>query len=123
EFSFVKNVVYQQAGIVLQPGKEYLVETRLSTLAKESGLADVSQYVAALISRPCHVRLKAVVDALTTHETSWFRDSFPFQALTESVLPSIVAALPSGRPVRIWSAACSTGQEPYSLSMLLGEEL
>jgi chemotaxis protein methyltransferase CheR len=64
-----------------------------------------------------------VVDALTTNETSWYRDSTPFEVFRTTVLPDLVQNRPATQPIRIWSAACSTGQEPYTLSMILGESL
>jgi chemotaxis protein methyltransferase CheR len=123
EFDFVRQLVYREAAIVLQPGKEYLVETRLTPLAREAGAADVNAYISALIRRPDTTQQAKVVDALTTNETSWFRDGSPFEALTSTVLPELQSGLAAHQPIRIWSAACSTGQEPYTLSMLLGEKL
>jgi chemotaxis protein methyltransferase CheR len=116
DFQFVTGLVRQRSAIDLQPGKEYLVESRLSPLARKIGEQDVPGLVTRL--RRGDVALSdAVVDALTTNETSWFRDTFPFRAFSETIVPELVAG--GSRNLTIWSAACSSGQEAYSLSMLL----
>lgn len=107
--------------MLYDPGKEYLVEARLLPLAREAGCVDVDAYVVKL-QTDLGERAK-VLDALTINETSWFRDNAPYQAFTEVMLPAIVAARQHVRHVSIWSAACSSGQEAYSLAMLLDEHL
>ena len=115
DFTFVTQMVRQRSSIDLQPGKEYLVESRLAPVARSVGESDVAALVSRL--RRGDERLSdAVVDALTTNETSWFRDWHPFQAFTQHLLPEITR---TGRGLTIWSAACSSGQEAYSLAMLL----
>ncbi|HEX8630728.1 MAG TPA: CheR family methyltransferase, partial [Catenuloplanes sp.] len=106
-----------------ETGKEYLVQARLLPLARQAGLPTVSAFVS-------HVRQRAqpdlhakIVDALTTNETSWFRDAEPFQALAHHVLPELLVSRAAERTVRVWSAACSSGQEPYSIAMILDETL
>jgi chemotaxis protein methyltransferase CheR len=123
EFDFVRRLVYRESAIALEPGKEYLVEARLAPLARESGLSSVSAYIAHLMQRPNKSAQDQVVDALTTNETSWFRDGSPFEVMTSTVLPQLLADTPAGQPLRIWSAACSYGQEPYTLSMHLGDRV
>jgi chemotaxis protein methyltransferase CheR len=123
EFDFVRRLVYRESAIVLVPGKEYLVEARLTPLAREAGVTGVGPFVAKLMHSPDRATEARVVDALTTNETSWFRDGAPFEVFRSTVLPEVLADKPAGQPVRIWSAACSTGQEPYTLSMILGEQL
>jgi chemotaxis protein methyltransferase CheR len=115
-FAFVRELVRAESAIMLEPGKEYLVESRLVPLAREGGHRDVDAYVAELSARRNPAALRQVVEALTTNETSWFRDSDPFTALRESVFPAL-AATRSQRALRIWAAACSSGQEPYSILM------
>ena len=115
-FAFVQQLVRNESAIVLDAGKEYLVESRLLPLAREAGAASVDEYVAELVRRRSPLALKQVVEALTTNETSWFRDSEPFVALRTTVLPTLAAAR-GGRRLRIWCAACSTGQEPYSVAV------
>ena len=114
-FEYVADLVRRRSGIVLEPGKEYLVEGRLLPLARAAAAADVDAYLRALRTAPRHDHLESVVAALTTNETSWFRDAEPFRALVERVVPE------RGPALRIWSAACSTGQEPYSIAMTLAD--
>jgi chemotaxis protein methyltransferase CheR len=123
EFDFVRRLVYRESAIVLTPGKEYLVEARLTPLARAAGVNGVSAYIGTLMRSPDRTAEARVVDALTTNETSWFRDGAPFEVFKSTVLPSLLAERPAGQPLRIWSAACSTGQEPYTLSMILGDTL
>ncbi|NCT91072.1 protein-glutamate O-methyltransferase CheR [Cellulomonas sp. APG4] len=125
-FAFVADLVRRRSAIQLEVGKEYLVESRLMPLARAKG-QDVDAYVAALRTAG-PAALEVVVEALTTNETSWFRDVQPFHALVQHVLPEVLAG-PTGvvtpglpqRGLRIWSAACSSGQEPYSIAMSLAD--
>lgn len=117
DFSFVTQIVRQRSSIDLQPGKEYLVESRLAPIARSLGEKDVGGLVARL-RKGDNALSDAVVDALTTNETSWFRDTHPFDAFTGHLLPDIVKTSMT-RQLTIWSAACSSGQEAYSLAMLL----
>ena len=120
-FTFVATLVRQRSAIQLEPGKEYLVESRLLPLARQAGAAGVDEYVRGLRTQPRPLEYERVVEALTTNETSWFRDATPFQALTRHVVPELALAHPGLRSLRVWSAACSTGQEPYSIAMALAE--
>lgn len=115
-FRFVRELVRAESAIVLEPGKEYLVESRLVPLARQAGHKDVDSYVAALSTRRTPAALMQIVEALTTNETSWFRDHDPFTALRQSIFPDLARNRP-GRELRIWAAACSSGQEPYSILM------
>ena len=123
EFAFVSQLVRKEASIVLAPGKEYLVEARLIPVARAVGSPSVNEFLAELQRRPDPANQRRIVDALTTNETSWFRDREPFSALTEVVLPELVKARGSNRKVRLWSAASSSGQEAYSLAITLQENL
>ncbi len=116
DFALVTQIVRQRSAIDLQPGKEYLVESRLAPVARSVGEPDVAGVVARL-RRGDPALTDLVVDALTTNETSWFRDAHPFQAVAQHMLPEL--ARQGARSVTIWSAACSSGQEAYSLAMLL----
>jgi chemotaxis protein methyltransferase CheR len=116
DFAFVSQLLRQRSAIALQPGKEYLVESRLAPLARSVGERDVAGVVARLRQGDVAVA-DLVVDALTTNETSWFRDSHPFDAVTRHLLPELVRE--GARTITIWSAACSSGQEAYSLAMVL----
>ncbi|MEW7864242.1 CheR family methyltransferase [Aeromonas diversa] len=108
-----------QSGIVLGDNKQYLVKSRLSPLLSQHGAASLDE----LITRSMNIRERdlkmAVVDAMTTNETLWFRDTYPFQLLTEKLFPELGK---SGRVVKIWSAASSSGQEPYSIAMTAIEQ-
>jgi chemotaxis protein methyltransferase CheR len=118
-FSYVSELVRAEAAIVVGPGKEYLVESRLLPLARELGLGDAQALVAKVRLRPDAGLKRRIVEAMTTNETSFFRDRDPFRALTQVMLPTLRRNRASGasRRLTIWSAACSTGQEPYSIAM------
>jgi chemotaxis protein methyltransferase CheR len=123
DFSFVSALVRREAAIVLAPGKEYLVEARLIPVARQVGAASVAEFLADMQRRPNPANQRRIIDALTTNETSWFRDREPFTALTEVVLPALVRARGTNRKIRVWSAASSSGQEAYSLAITLQENL
>jgi chemotaxis protein methyltransferase CheR len=118
DFTFVTQMVRQRSSIDLKPGKEYLVESRLAPIARSLG-ADLGGLVSRLRHGDEPLR-ESVVDALTTNETSFFRDARPFDTFVEHLLPEVVTDA-RGHQVTIWSAACSSGQEAYSLAMLLLE--
>lgn len=121
-FAFVADLVRRRSAIQLAEGKEYLVESRLLPLAREASL-DVDAYVDGLRRRADPGEATRVVEAMTTNETSWFRDGLPYVALRESELPRLVEARRSSGRLSVWSAACSTGQEPYSLAMTMADVL
>lgn len=120
DFDYIAQLIHQQAAIVLEPGKEYLAESRLEPVARDHGLASIAELVQRLRTGSVDLR-EAVVDAMTTNETSFFRDSHPFNALREEILPQLIEARRVARTLTIWCAASSSGQEPYSLAMLLRE--
>jgi chemotaxis protein methyltransferase CheR len=122
-FDWVRDLVRRESAIVLQPGKEYLVEARLLPIARQMGLPDVGKLVETVRLRPTPDDTRRIVEALTTNETSWFRDGDPFTALTSTVLPALLAARGPVDRLQIWSAACSSGQEPYTIAMLLEDAL
>jgi chemotaxis protein methyltransferase CheR len=121
DFNYISQLAREQAAIVLEPGKEYLVETRLGALALKEGFASLGEFIQALRVAKLNGQHHKVVDALTTNETFFFRDFHPFEALRRSILPPILEQRAGLRRLSIWSAACSTGQEPYTLAMLLLE--
>jgi len=123
EFQWVADLIKRESSIIIGAGKEYLVLARLLPLAREAGEANVGDYLAKIRKSVDRAAIQAIVDALTTNETSWFRDQVPFQALTETVLPQLLTARASQRHLRIWSAACSSGQETYSLAITVQEFL
>jgi chemotaxis protein methyltransferase CheR len=118
DFDLIRGLVRQQSAIVLEQDKHYLIETRLQMLAKSDGLPGVEALMAEVRAGKRHAR---VVEAMTTNETSFFRDLLPFEAFRKLVLPELTAKRAAERRLRIWCAACSTGQEPYSVAMLLRE--
>jgi chemotaxis protein methyltransferase CheR len=121
DFEYVRELVRESAAIVLDPGKEYLVETRLEPLARSEGFESLGGMVDALrTGRSAGLRRK-VVDRMTTNETSFFRDFHPFEALRRYILPELIARRQAERTLQFWCGACSSGQEPYSLLMLLRE--
>ena len=122
-FDWVRQLVHRESAIVLAPGKEYLVEARLLPIARSMGLPDVGQLVDSVRIRPSPESTRRIVEALTTNETSWFRDGDPFTALTSTVLPSLLSARGPAERLQIWSAACSSGQEPYTIAMLLEDAM
>lgn len=120
EFDFVCRLVRERSGILLE-GKEYLVDARLTPLARECKLASVSELVGHLQSRPDDGLTGRVVAAMTTNETSFFRDIHPFETLRTKVLPELIEKRRGQRRLSVWFAACSTGQEPFSFAILLRE--
>jgi chemotaxis protein methyltransferase CheR len=123
DFAFISQLVRQQAAIVIEPGKEYLVETRLGPLAQAEGEADIAAFVTKLQSDRTGRLATKVVDAMTTNETLFFRDGHPFDTLRQIVLPELLAARKAERRLSIWCGASSSGQEPYSIAMILKEVL
>ena len=121
ELNYVRRLVLEQSAIVLEEDKAYLVESRLVPLARREGFASLSVLVEKLQSGPFNGLHRKAVEAMTTNETSFFRDFHPFEALKKSVIPDLIARRGGERGLSIWCAASSTGQEPYSLSMLLHE--
>ncbi|MCC6929679.1 MAG: protein-glutamate O-methyltransferase CheR [Gemmatimonadaceae bacterium] len=122
DYRFLAELLKRGSGLALGEGKEYLLESRLPPVATRFGLADLAALVGALRTRSTAEMVKAVCDAMTTGETLFFRDNAPFQALEKQLIPEIVPrARAQGRAIRIWCAACSTGQEPYSIAMIMDQ--
>jgi chemotaxis protein methyltransferase CheR len=120
-FEYVRKLVHDSSAIALEPNKGYLVESRLLPLARQRGLLSVRELVAQLKSGPFGALHRQVVEAMTTNETSFFRDLHPFEALQKDVLPPLLLARSPRKTLTIWSAACSSGQEPYTIAILLRE--
>lgn len=120
EASFVQNLVYRRSAIVLDDSKHYLIESRLEPVALQSGFKSIAELIGAANSNKPELQTK-IVEALTTNETFFFRDVLPFECLRQKLLPSFMQVRSTTRSLRIWSGACSTGQEPYSIAMLLAE--
>lgn len=122
EFKLLRDLIYEHSGIFLADNKTYLIETRLANLVKESCCTTFGEfYLKAKSSGESEQLCRSMVDAITTNETSWFRDQHPYRILRERILPEFDKEMKTGKRSRIniWSAACSTGQEPYSIAMTI----
>jgi chemotaxis protein methyltransferase CheR len=119
DFNYVRGIVRQHSAISLDDSKVYLAETRLVALARQEGISSITELVARLRVDQGRVLRQKVVEAMTTNETSFFRDIHPFEAIQQVLLPELSRRRAGVRRLNVWSAACSTGQEPYSLAMLL----
>ena len=118
DYDYLRKRLKERSGLVLSADKEYLVESRLLPVARAAGLAGLADLVRALM-RGDDVLMTAVVEAMMTHELFFFRDKVPFDLFRSTILPALLAARKTTRTIRIWCAAASTGQEPYSLAMCL----
>ena len=123
DFEHFCRLVKDRSGLVLTSHKGYLVESRLSHVARSEGLAGVPQLLERLRLGGPSVEplLVSCVEAMATHESFFFRDGTPFNLLAGRVLPQLAEARAATRTLRIWCAACSSGQEPYSIAILLKE--
>ncbi|MFD2262639.1 CheR family methyltransferase [Lacibacterium aquatile] len=122
DFEFLSRTVRQRSGLVLTEDKVYLVESRLMPVARKQGLKSVDELVQQMKAKPDQAILRAVTEAMTTNETLFFRDTKPFDQFKKVVMPALLNDRASRKTIRIWCAACSSGQEPYSLAMILKEE-
>lgn len=119
DYDYIRGLVRERSAIVLDESKDYLIETRLQRLAYTERIANVSDLVAR--ARRDAVMSRRVVEAMTTNETSWMRDIHPFDNLRGHILPELSRLRGAGRRINIWSMACSSGQEPYSIAMVIRE--
>ena len=120
DYEFLRKLLKERSGLDLSPDKQYLVESRLIPLARKVGLPGITELVQKMKSG-ADALIAEVVEAMTTNETFFFRDKVPFDHLRETMLPALLQARASRRALRIWCAAASTGQEPYSIAMCLKE--
>jgi chemotaxis protein methyltransferase CheR len=121
DYEFLRKLLKERSGLDLSPDKQYLVESRLVPLARKVGLAGISELVQKMKSGSAEAVTSDVVEAMTTNETFFFRDKSPFDHLKDTMLPALLQARAARRSLRIWCAASSTGQEPYSIAMCLKE--
>ena len=121
DFAYIRDLVRTRSAIVLETGKEYLVESRLEPLARKEGINSVGELVSRLKTQGFGRLHAKVIEAMTTNETSFFRDSSPFDALRNVIIPELVAKRKKERRLAIWSAASSSGQEIYSVAIMLKE--
>ena len=122
DLQFVGSLLHSSAGLVVGPDKSYLLESRLAPVARKHGLGNVGELVKALRGMRRDSVLRDTIEAMTTNESFFFRDGRPFEALRDLVLPELLRRRSATRTLRIWCAAASTGQEPYSIAILLQEE-
>jgi chemotaxis protein methyltransferase CheR len=120
DYDFLRKFLKERSGLDLSSDKQYLVESRLLPLARKAGLANIEELVAQIKAGSAPIALE-VVEAMTTNETFFFRDKLPFDHLRDTVVPELLQARAGKRSLRIWCAAASTGQEPYSIAMCLKE--
>jgi len=121
DYDFFRKFLKQKSGLVLADDKQYLLESRLIPLLRKFDLMDFARLASVLRDGSSALITEAVVEAMTTNESLFFRDKTPFEVFTKTMLPVLHAKRPPGQPLRIWCAAASTGQEPYSLAMTLLE--
>lgn len=119
-FETLAGVLYRNSGLAIGPDKEYLLETRLAAVLRSHALTDLDA-LAVRIRAGAPELERALVEVMTTNESSFFRDSKPFEHFRTQALPRLHAARPPGTKLRIWSAAASTGQEAYSLAIVAAE--
>jgi chemotaxis protein methyltransferase CheR len=120
DYEYLRKFLKERSGLDLSADKTYLVESRLLPLARKAGLAAIPDLVQKIKNGDTKLATN-VVEAMTTNETFFFRDKIPFDHLRDTILPGLIQARAARKSLRIWSAASSTGQEPYSIAMCLKE--
>lgn len=121
DYGYLRELVFSLSQNVLDPSRDYLFDTRLTKVLRNQGMGRLDELVRHLRTRKDPALERAVAEAMTINETSFFRDTRPFELLRTDLLPKIIEARRLTRRLRFWSAACSTGQEAYSLAMLMRE--
>jgi chemotaxis protein methyltransferase CheR len=121
DVAIISDLVMKRTGLVLSTDKTYLVESRLSPLARKKGFETLDAMIRQMKASRDDRLAWDIAEAMTTNETFFFRDNTPFDNFKDHVLPYLCRTRPAGKPIRVWSAACSSGQEPYSLAMLWEE--
>lgn len=121
DYSYLRQLVFEQSQNVLDPSRDYLFETRLAKLLRNQGLTHMEELIQLLKLRRNPNLERAVAEAMTINETSFFRDGRPFEVLRVELLPKLIDSRRSSRMLRFWSAASSTGQEAYSIAMVMAE--
>lgn len=122
DFDLLCRLLKERSGLVVTRDKAYLLESRLLPVARKRTMKSLDELIAALRGRPEGELVRDVVEAMTTNESFFFRDIKPFDQFRSFVLPQLLKTRAARKSIRIWSAACSSGQEPYSLAMILAEE-
>ncbi|MCF8477969.1 MAG: protein-glutamate O-methyltransferase CheR [Pseudolabrys sp.] len=119
DFDYLRKLLRTRSGLMLPAEKQYLAESRLLPVARRHGLTTLGELIGKLRSRPVSALGIEVVEAMTTNETFFFRDKTPFEHFRSTIMPALIEARARSKRIRIWCAAASTGQEPYSLAMAL----
>jgi chemotaxis protein methyltransferase CheR len=122
DFDLLCRLLRERSGLMLTRDKAYLLESRLLPVARKRNMKSLDELITALRLRPEGDLVRDVVEAMTTNESFFFRDLVPFDQFRTFVLPQLLKTRAAKKSIRIWSAACSSGQEPYSLAMILSEE-
>jgi chemotaxis protein methyltransferase CheR len=118
---YLRDFLKRRSAIIISPGKEYLVDSRLLPIAKRDGFADIDTLIAALKRNETGDLARRIIEAMTTNETSFFRDVHPWETLKTTLIPSIIKSRGPMHKLTLWCAAASTGQEPYTIAMVLRE--
>ncbi len=121
DYEFIRKLLKARSGLVLSADKHYLVESRLLPVARKAGLFNLTGLVAKLKGPDSEALIVEAVEAMTTNESLFFRDKTPFDHFSQTVLPALMTARAASKRIRIWCAAASTGQEPYTLAICLKE--
>lgn len=121
DFDFIRKLLKERSGLTLSAEKQYLVESRLMPVAQRNRIANLFELAGRLRTGADEALIAQVVEAMTTNETFFFRDRIPFEYFRSFILPALMAARERHKRIRIWCAAASTGQEPYSLAMAIKE--
>ncbi len=122
DFTYLSTLLKERSGLVLTKEKVYLLESRLTPLARKKGYETLDDLITEVRLRPQEMMLREITEAMTTNESFFFRDNTPFDIFKNNILPALREAKKSTKHLRIWCAAASTGQEPYSLAMILKEQ-
>jgi chemotaxis protein methyltransferase CheR len=121
DFQVIRKLLFEKSAVVLDAGKEYLVETRLAPIVRERSLHSIGELITQMRQEGGNGLVRQIVEAMVTTESSFFRDHHPFEDLRKVVLPTLIQRRSDQRRLTIWCAASSTGQEPYSLALLIRE--
>jgi chemotaxis protein methyltransferase CheR len=122
DFDFIAQILKKRSGLVITKDKLYLLESRLLPVARRRGINNMGDLVSSIRQRPDETLLRDITEAMTTNESFFFRDTHPFDQFRNYTLPELLKSRANQKRIRIWCAAASTGQEPYSLAMILKEE-
>jgi chemotaxis protein methyltransferase CheR len=118
DYLYLRKLIHDEAGLVLEDDKDYLVESRLTPVVQQEGLASIAELIDCLRARPTVLMRAEVVEAMATDETLFYRDVHPFETLRTTILPELIERRAGGQSLNVWCAAAANGQEPYSLAML-----